>query len=104
MKDLRIPKSAIVTLKPRLPGGDLSFSSSIDALVRQVQFDPLLYVRRHICGDWGDVRSEYRRSNDATVPLAGYPLSPYAVSDDMGLGIFTEADRRLATAFLLNQY
>lgn len=84
MKDLRIPKSAVVTLKPRFPGGGLSCSSSVDALVRQVQLDPLLYVRRHICGDWGNVRSEYRRSNDAAVPLVGYLLSPYAVSDEMG--------------------
>ncbi|QXH77897.1 hypothetical protein [Pseudomonas salmasensis] len=71
---------AFVTLQPRFPFGGLTISRCVDALIRQDLLDPLLYVRRHICGDWGDVRAEHRRYNDAALELGGYLLSPFMPS------------------------
>ncbi|WP_285421776.1 hypothetical protein [Pseudomonas sp. efr-133-TYG-23] len=104
MEDLRSPMPAFVTLQPRFPFGGLTFSSRVDALIRQDLLDPLPYVRRHICGDWGDVRAEHRRYNDAALELGGYLLSSYTICDGLDLCIFTEADRGLTAVFLLDEY
>lgn len=72
MEDLHIPMPAFVTLQPRFPFGGLTFSRCVDALIRQDLLDPLPYVRRHICGDWGDVRAEHRRYNNAALELGGF--------------------------------
>lgn len=95
---------AYVTLQPRFPFGGLTISRCVHALIRQDLLDPLPYVRRHICGDWGDVREQHRRYNEAAVALGGYMLSSYAISDGRDLCIFTEADRSLTAVFLLDEY
>lgn len=84
-----IPMAAFITLQPRFPFGGLTFSSRVDALIRQGLLDPLPYVRRHICGEWGDAREEHRRYNEAAVTLGGYLLSSYALGGDLALCIFT---------------
>ena len=61
-------------------------------------------MRRHICGDWGDVRAEHRCYNDAELKLGGYLLSFYVISDGLDLCVFTEADRDLTAVFLLDEY
>ncbi|WP_153476066.1 hypothetical protein [Pseudomonas lactis] len=78
VEELRIPMSALLSLQPRFPFGGLTISRCVDALTRQDLLDPLPYVRRHICGDWGDVRAEHRCYNDAALKLGGYLLSSYA--------------------------
>ena len=93
VEELRIPMSALLTLQPRFPFGGLTISRCVDALTRQDLLDPLPYVRRHICGDWGDVRAEHRCYNDAALKLGGYLLSSYVISDGLDLCVFTEADR-----------
>ncbi|WP_124362251.1 MULTISPECIES: hypothetical protein [unclassified Pseudomonas] len=61
-------------------------------------------MRRHICGDWDDVREEHRRYNGAAVALGGYLLSSYAVGDGFDLRIFTESARNFTEVFLLDEY
>ncbi|RMT96393.1 hypothetical protein ALP39_01978 [Pseudomonas marginalis pv. marginalis] len=95
---------AFVTLQPRFPFGGLTISRCVDTLIRQDLLDPLPYVRRHVCGDWGDVRTEHRRYNDEALELGGYLLSSYSISDDFDLCIFTESDRNLTAVFLLDEY
>lgn len=104
VEDLHLPMPALVTLQPRFPLGGLTISPCVDALIRQDLLDPLPYVRRHICGDWGDVRAEHRRYNNAALELGGYLLSSYTISNGLALCIFTEADRNLTAVFLLNEY
>lgn len=104
VEELSIPMSAFFTLQPRFPFGGLTISRCVDTLIRQDLLDPLPYVRRHICGDWGDVRAEHRRYNDAALELGGYLLSSYVISDGLDLCVFTEADRNLTAVFLLDEY
>ena len=104
VEELRIPMSALLSLQPRFPFGGLTISRCVDALTRQDLLDPLPYVRRHICGDWGDVRAEHRRYNDAALKLGGYLLSSYVISDGLDLCVFTQADRNLTAVFLLDEY
>lgn len=89
---------------PRFPFGGLVFSSRVDALTRQGVFDPIAYVRRHICGDWGDVRKEHQRHNSTALGRGGYLLSSYAIGDKLTLCVFTEADRSHTTVFLHDEY
>lgn len=96
-----MPTTAI---QPQFPFGGLVFSDRVDTLTRQGLIDPMPYVRRHICGDWGDVHEAHQRHNDAALGLGGYLLSSYTLSDDVTLCIFTEADRRCTTVFLLDEY
>lgn len=104
VEDLRFPMPAFAPLQPRFPCGGLTLSSRVDTLIRQDLLDPLPYVRRHICGDWGDVREEHRHYNDAAVERGGYLLSSYAISDSSALCIFTEAERRLTAVFLSDEH
>jgi hypothetical protein len=102
--DLHISMPTFVTLQPRFPLGGLTISRCVDTLIRQDLLDPMPYVRRHICGDWGDVRAEHRRYNDAALQLGGYLLSSYAISGGLALCIFTEAGRNLTAVFLKDEY
>ena len=62
-------------------------------------------LRRHVCGDWGDVPPEDGRCNDAALKDGSRILSAYATSDGQRLWIITDAEdddgRRLATTILL---
>lgn len=89
---------------PRFPFVGLIFSSRVDALTRQGVFDPIAYVRRHICGDWADVRKEHQRHNSTALARGGYLLSSYAISENLTLRVFTEADRSHTTVFLHAEY
>lgn len=93
-----------VAIQPLFSIGGLTFSSRVDALTRRGRLDPMHYVRRHLHGDWGDIRDQHHRHNDAAVGRDGYLLSSYAVNDDVTLCIFTEADRSHTTVFLQNEY
>lgn len=93
VEDPRIPMSAFIPLQPRFPCGGLTISSRVDALIRRDLLDPLPYVRRHLYGDWGDVREAHRHYNDAAVERGGYLLSSYAISDSSSLCDLFHCDR-----------
>lgn len=92
-----MPTAAI---QPLFAFGGLVFSNNVDALTRRGLLDPMPYVRRHICGDWGDLHEEHQHRNNTALAQGGYVLSSYAVSDDLTLCIFTEASRSHTTVFL----
>lgn len=100
MEDLGIPMIAFAPLKPLFPFGGLTISSQVDALIRWRLLDPMPYVRRHICGDWGEVHEELRCYNNTALELGGYLLSSYVIGDGVHLCILTQADRRLTAVFL----
>lgn len=100
MEDSPIAASSFAPFKPRFPFGGLTFSRQVDALIRWRLLDPMPYVRRHICGDWGEVHEELRYYNNTALELGGYLLSSYVIGDRVHLCILTQADRRLTAVFL----
>ena len=100
---IRVSHAHLRPPQATIPFGGLTFSRCTDALIRQDLLDSLPYVRRHICGDWGNVRSEHRRNNEAALELGGYLLSHCAISEDFALCISTEADRNLTAVFMLDE-
>jgi hypothetical protein len=72
----------------------------------------LLYLARHLAGDWGHVCSEDRNANDEAVQNAGrilsaYPIDPAKPCKGFGentLWIITEGDRSVTTFLLPDEY
>lgn len=65
--------------------------------------DLLLYLRRHLSGDWGDISDDDKRENNFSVSRALRIFSAYN-SPAGKLWIITEADRSATTFLLPEEY
>jgi hypothetical protein len=91
--------------QPRFPAGQLVMTQGVDALVRQGRLNPNTYLRRHFCGDWGDLSDGDWRQNDAALKSGEDRLfSSYQVTPDLKLWIITEWDRSVTTLLLPSEY
>lgn len=86
------------------PIGALVLTAGIDHLMRERGLDPLPYLRRHACGDWGDLCEDDRRTNDAALENGDRLFSSYQVTPDLKLWIITEWDRSVTTLLLPDEY
>src|SRR5579883_269066 len=59
--------------------------------------DILKAIQRHQAGDWGDLDSEDRNSNDRALTSGGRLFSAYHARDGTKFWIITEADRSVTT-------
>lgn len=91
--------------QPRFPAGHLTLTQGVDELVRQSRLNPNTYLRRHFCGDWGDVDEADWQRNDAALKSGEERLfSSYQVTSDLTLWIITEWDRSVTTLLLPSEY
>ena len=82
---------------------------AIDATTENYRIECLL---RHLSGDWGNVDSEDKATNDEAVKvgnriISAYPLDPTQPCKGWGdntLWIITEADRSVTTFLLPSEY
>lgn len=89
----------------RFVTGHLVASEGVDHLVRGGRLNPILYLRRHVQGDWGDVsNAEWDQNEAALKGGAGRLFSTYRVAPDLNLWIITEADRSVTTMLLPGEY
>ena len=65
--------------------------------------DPRPYLRRHACGDWGDVPPEDAQSNELAVIYGHRILSSYQIHREQ-VWIITEADRSSTTFLFPKEY
>ena len=63
----------------------------------------LMYVSRHLSGDWGDLGEEDKQENDFSVRNGFRILSAYNTVPDR-LWIITEADRSTTTLLTPEEY
>lgn len=61
-------------------------------------------LRRHQCGDWGDVCREDWQANDEALKTGGRLLSSYKSRLGEKFWIITEADRSSTMALLPSEY
>jgi hypothetical protein len=82
----------------------VSTPGAIAAMAR-TKTDPAQLLSRHRRGDWGDLGSDDRATNDAAVVTGGRILSAYRVhEDDTTIWIITEGDRSATTFLLPDEY
>lgn len=63
----------------------------------------LTALKRHACGDWGDLCPEDSLANDEALQHGGRLFSAYGQGDNR-FWIITEADRSATTVLLPNDY
>jgi len=62
------------------------------------------FLRRHACGDWGDLSEEDRKENEFSLVNGFRLLSSYTLSSGTRIWVITEADRSSTTLLLPEEY
>jgi hypothetical protein len=65
---------------------------------------PLVFLERHLAGDWGDVDAHDRNENELSLQNGWRILSAYTLSTGVKLWIITEATRESTTILLPSEY
>jgi hypothetical protein len=74
-----------------------------NAAVRLSTEEVLTGLRRHACGDWGDLCPEDTLANDAAIRHGGRLFSAYGYGNNR-FWVITEADRSVTTVLLPEDY
>jgi hypothetical protein len=64
----------------------------------------VVFVARHLLGDWGDVLPTESDRNDGAARSGGHLLSEYPLRNGQRIWIVTEADRSQTTVLLSHEY
>jgi len=87
-------------LTPRFPLGKTYATPGALAL----GIDLASYMRRHHCGDWGDLDAEDKQANEEALKDGSRILSCYQVGGGRRIYIITEAGRGSTTILLPEEY
>ena len=75
-----------------------------NALAKLAQDDILTGIQRHQAGDWGDVTEEDREENELSLKEGFRLVSVYHAANGVKFSIITEADRRVTTVLMPEDY
>ena len=84
--------------------GQTVMTRGIAELVNSGQLNPLIYLRRHAQGDWGDLSHDDKASNNQALKTGDRLLSCFKVTDSLKIYIITEWDRSATTVLLPSEY
>jgi hypothetical protein len=87
-------------MKPRFPLGRTVATPGAIAL----GIDLAAYMRRHHCGDWGDLCDEDKQANEDALVHGLRILSHYKLGGSRRIYIITEADRSSTCVLLPEEY
>jgi hypothetical protein len=87
-------------MQPRFPLGKTYATPGAIAL----GIDLAAYMRRHHCGDWGDLCDEDKQANEDALIHGDRILSHYKLASGKRLYIITEADRSSTCVLLPEEY
>jgi hypothetical protein len=87
-----------------LPGQIASTPGALEALNLASRHSPGEYLRRHLRGDWGIVDAEDWATNNRAVREGTRFVSAYQLETGQRLWLITEADRRVTTFLLPEEY
>lgn len=87
-------------MEPRFPLGQTVATPGALAL----GVDLASYMRRHHCGDWGDLCDEDKQANEDALIHGDRILSHYKLSDGRRIYIITEAGRQSTCILLPEEY
>jgi hypothetical protein len=86
-------------MKPLFPLGKVCATPGVIALGLLL----IDYVRRHQCGDWGDLGADDKEANERSLKDGSRLLSAYQTPKGK-IWIITEADRSITTLLLPDEY
>ena len=72
--------------------------------LEEAKQEPVDFLDRHSCGNWGLVAAEDWALNNAALKSGLRVLSSYCLASGQKLWIITEADRSATTLLLPNEY
>lgn len=71
---------------------------------------PIEFLRKHVCGDWGECCEEDKKTNDDAIANEGdidkqyRVMSVYTLENNTKIWIITEYDRSVTTILLPSDY
>ncbi len=88
----------------RFPLGRIVATPGALAALQLAGDTPATFLRRHVCGDWGELDNEDRQENERSVSAGFRLLSAYTLSDGIRIWVITEADRSSTCILLPEEY
>ena len=90
-------------LDPRFEIGRTYATAAVTRWAEQNGIDLAKSLRRHHCGDWGDLDSEDKQANEDALEHGARIFSAYLLNDKK-IYIVTEADRSMTTVLFASEY
>lgn len=90
--------------QPRFALGQIVATPGALKSIQEAGQDPLELLRRHVCGDWGEVPEEDKEENELSVREGFRILSAYTLASGVKVWLITEADRSATTFLLPEEY
>ena len=84
--------------------GQVVITRACKAHLERTSVQPLIYLQRHINGDWGDLKPDDKRANDLAIEHQMRIFSSYKLPSGKKLWIITEWDRSHTTLLLPEDY
>ena len=88
----------------RFPLGRIVATPGALGAMKDANEDPVRYIARHACGDWGELGAEDREANQLALRDGERLLSAYQLATGERLWVITEADRSATTLLLPAEY
>jgi hypothetical protein len=95
-------KTDVNSHKPRFPLGQTVMTRGVAERVSLAEIHAAL--RRHQCGDWGQVCTEDCNANEQAIKNGFRLLSAYSSQEGVKFWIITESDRSVTTVLLPDEY
>lgn len=89
--------------RPLFPVGQVVATRGVMDHLLGRGIDPLPYILRHQCGDWGDIPSEDARANNRALTNGGRIVSAYEIGGGR-CWVITEANRSVTTILFPSEY
>ena len=90
-------------MEPRFPLGRTCATAAVVKWAEKQTIDLAGYLRRHHCGDGGDLCKEDKQANQDALQDGARILSCYRIQDRK-IYVITEADRSMTTVLFAEEY
>jgi hypothetical protein len=91
-------------VNPLFPLGRTVATPGALAALQRTGNTPATFLRRHVCGDWGEVDGADHAENERSVEHGLRLLSAYTLADCTRIWVITEADRSSTCILLPEEY
>jgi hypothetical protein len=93
----------MIILEPRFPLGKTYATAAVTDWAEKTEIELSRYLRRHHCGDWGDLGDDDKAANESALADGTRIFSSYKTGDRK-IYIITEHDRSRTTIMLATEY